>query len=88
MGQATNDQLTYQPLLNRTLEPVASAAIRLHDLRHSYASAALEAGEHIKVVSDRLGHSSISVTADIYSHVRAEVDQASTDRVAAVILGS
>jgi site-specific recombinase XerD len=49
--------------------------IQLHDLRHSYASAALEAGIKLKVVSERLGHSSISITGDIYSHVRAEVDQ-------------
>jgi integrase len=42
----------------------------------------------IKVVSERLGHSSISITGDIYSHVRAEVDQAAADKVAGVILGA
>jgi integrase len=42
---------------------------RLHDLRHSYATAMLGAGVNLKVVSEALGHSQISVTADIYSHV-------------------
>jgi len=42
--------------------------IRLHDLRHSHASIALQAGIHPKVVSERLGHSSVSITLDTYSH--------------------
>ena len=71
----------------RAAEKAELPVIRLHDLRHSYASAALEAGVSIKVVSERLGHSSISITGDIYSHVRAEVDQAAADQVAAVIFG-
>jgi integrase len=79
-------------VISRTFARAAEKAdlpvIRLHDLRHSYASAALEAGVSIKVVSERLGHSSISITGDIYSHVRAEVDQAAADKVAGVILGA
>jgi integrase len=43
--------------------------IRLHDLRHSHASIMLEKGIHPKVVQERLGHSSIQVTLDIYSDV-------------------
>ncbi|MBX6772229.1 MAG: site-specific integrase [Chloroflexi bacterium] len=43
--------------------------IRFHDLRHASATALLAAGTHLKVVSERLGHASISVTGDIYSHV-------------------
>jgi integrase len=79
-------------LISRTFARLAANAelpvIRLHDLRHSYASAALEAGVALKVVSDRLGHSSISITGDIYSHVRAEVDQAAADQIADLILGA
>jgi integrase len=59
--------------------------IVIHGLRHSYASAALEAGVAMKVVSDRLGHSSMAVTADLYTHVRREVDQEAADQVAALI---
>jgi integrase len=61
-------------VITRTFARRAAAAklpaIRLHDLRHSYATAALEAGVALKVVSERLGHASIAITGDIYSHVR------------------
>ena len=43
--------------------------IRLHDLRHTHATLALKAGVHPKVVSERLGHSTVGVTLDLYSHV-------------------
>lgn len=42
---------------------------RLHDLRHSHASMLLKLNVHPKIVSERLGHSSVSVTLDLYSHV-------------------
>ena len=41
----------------------------LHGLRHAHATLALSAGVHLKVVSERLGHSNIAITADTYSHV-------------------
>ncbi|WP_407929326.1 tyrosine-type recombinase/integrase [Alicyclobacillus fructus] len=40
-----------------------------HGLRHTHATWLLESGVDLKVVSERLGHSSITVTADIYAHV-------------------
>jgi integrase len=43
--------------------------IRFHDLRHSHATQLLASGVHPKVVQERLGHSTIAVTMDIYSHV-------------------
>jgi integrase len=46
-----------------------SQPIRLHDLRHAYATRLLEAGVHPKVVADLLGHASSSFTMDTYSHV-------------------
>ena len=63
-------------------------AIRLHDVRHSYATAGLEAGVPLKVMSERLGHSSISITGDLYTHVTEQSDQDAADRTAAFILGS
>lgn len=78
-------------ILTRTFQRLAKSAglpvIRLHDLRHSYATAALEAGVSMKVVQERLGHASIAVTSDLYSHVRPEVDQAA-DKVAGFIFGA
>jgi integrase len=41
--------------------------IRLHDLRHTHATLALQAGIHPKVVSERLGHATVSITLDTYS---------------------
>lgn len=48
--------------------------IRFHDLRHEHATRLLEAGVHPKIVSQRLGHSSIVVTMDTYSHVSRRWD--------------
>ena len=42
--------------------------IRFHDLRHSHATLLFRQGEHPKVVQERLGHSTVSMTLDIYSH--------------------
>jgi integrase len=63
-------------------------AIRLHDLRHSYATAALSAGIPAKVVSERLGHANISITLDTYSHVLPSVQEDAAAAVAALILGT
>jgi integrase len=60
-------------------------AIRLHDLRHTNASLALEAGVEMKVVSDRLGHSQISVTADLYTHVSRGLGNAAAEQIAGVL---
>jgi integrase len=61
--------------------------IALHDIRHSYATAALKAGVPVKVVSERLGHANISITLDTYSHVIPGMDQEAASTVAQLILG-
>jgi integrase len=43
--------------------------LRLHDFRHSHATHLLAAGVHPKVASERLGHSKVGITLDLYSHV-------------------
>jgi integrase len=48
----------------------------------------LQSGVHPKVVQERLGHSSIAVTMDIYSHVLPAMESDAADRVASLILGS
>jgi integrase len=62
--------------------------IRLHDVRHSYATAALAAGVPAKVVSERLGHSAIAITMDTYSHVLPGLDEQAAGTVARLILGA
>jgi integrase len=56
----------FKPLLSKADLP---HEVRLYDLRHTHATLLLKAGVHIKIVSERLGHSSIALTADTYSHV-------------------
>jgi len=56
--------------------------IRLHDLRHTWATLALQAGIHPKVVSERLGHATTGITLDIYSHVQPELDASAASTVA------
>ncbi|HEX2809456.1 MAG TPA: tyrosine-type recombinase/integrase, partial [Kineosporiaceae bacterium] len=59
--------------------------IRLHDLRHTAASLALQAGVPMKVVSESLGHSSLSITADTYTSVLPEVAKAAAEAVASIV---
>ena len=61
--------------------------IRLHDLRHTYATLALKAGVHPKVVSERLGHATVGVTLDLYSHVVPSIAREAADVVASRIYG-
>ncbi len=53
----------------KALQNLNLPAVRFHDLRHSHATLLLQEGISIKVVSERLGHSSTHFTQDIYSHV-------------------
>jgi len=59
----------YSRRFARLVHRLGLPAIRLHDLRHAYATRLLEAGVHPKVVADLLGHASTSFTMDTYSHV-------------------
>jgi integrase len=59
----------------RLLNERGMARTRFHDLRHAHASHLLAANVHPKVVSERLGHSSIGITLDVYSHVAAGMQE-------------
>ena len=59
-------------------------SIRFHGLRHTSASLALAAGIPMKVVSDRLGHSTTTITADLYSHVLPVVARDAADAIGAL----
>lgn len=61
--------------------------IRLHDVRHTYATIALKTGIPAKVVSEHLGHSTIAITLDLYSHVTPGIDRDATDRISAAMFG-
>jgi integrase len=61
--------------------------IRLHDLRHTHASLMLSAGIHPKVVSERLGHSSVKLTLDTYSHVTPVLQEDAAAQFKSLVLG-
>lgn len=63
-------------------------AIRFHDLRHTWATLALQAGVPAKVVSDRLGHAGIAITLDTYTQRVGELDRTAAETVAAMIGGT
>ncbi|MGA8017173.1 MAG: site-specific integrase [Candidatus Dormiibacterota bacterium] len=69
----------------RLLREAGLPRIRLHDLRHTMATLMLAAGEHPKVVSERLGHSTVSITLDTYSHVLPGLQAAAAERLAATL---
>ena len=71
----------FRPLLRRAGLP----RIRFHDLRHSAASLLLGQGVHPKVVQEMLGHSTIALTLDIYSHVLPTMQQEAATQMDAVL---
>lgn len=62
--------------------------VRLHDLRHGWASMALQGGVHPKIVHERLGHAGIAITLDTYSHVGEGLQREAADQVAALVFGA
>lgn len=59
--------------------------IRFHDLRHTHATQLLAAGVHPKIASERLGHSTIGITLDLYSHVMPGMQADAAEQVDAAI---
>lgn len=89
----TDDDLVFahfdgKPLLPNTVthawiklvRHVGLKPIRLHDARHSHASLMLRQGTHPKIVQERLGHASIQITLDTYSHVAPGLQEAAATR--------
>jgi integrase len=61
--------------------------ISVHELRHSWATLAMQAGIHVKVVQERLGHSTVAITLGTYSHVSPTMQKDAAQVVAAGFLG-
>lgn len=62
--------------------------IRFHDLRHTHATLALQAGVHPKIVSERLGHGDVGLTLNVYSHAIPALQEEAAARVAALVFGA
>jgi integrase len=77
--------LRWSNFRRRVWLPAVAAAglepLRLHDLRHTHAAWLIAQGEHAKVISERLGHSSITVTFDVYGHLMPGMDEEVAERL-------
>lgn len=75
----SNTTLTHQ--VKRLAESIGKKGFRFHDLRHSYAVAAIRAGDDMKTISSNLGHASISITMDVYASFTVDMAKASASRM-------
>ena len=78
----------FSQTFDRTIIRLGLPKIRLHDLRHTYATLALAAGVSVKVVSTRLGHATAAFTQDVYMQAIEEVERSAACSVAAVVFGT
>ncbi|TWP51730.1 tyrosine-type recombinase/integrase [Lentzea tibetensis] len=78
------DTVTEQ--FNRLVDLAKVPLIRLHDVRHSYATIALRSGVHPKIVSSRLGHATVAFTLDTYSADIPDLDQQAAEDIGGLFL--
>jgi integrase len=96
----TADSLVFTTIEGQPLRPTSFSArferlvaavgvprIRFHDLRHTHATLLLLAGTHPKVVQERLGHASITMTLEIYSHVIPAMQEEAAAKFASLVAG-
>jgi integrase len=69
----------------RIVTSIGRPDARFHDLRHSYAVAAIRAGDDIKTVQGNLGHATAAFTLDVYGHVTDQMKRDSAARMEAFI---
>ena len=89
-ANSTGHPLDQINISRRHFKPILKAAglsndFRVYDLRHSCATLLLAAGENPKVVSERLGHASVALTLDIYSHVLPSMQKQAAERLEAIL---
>ncbi|MBI4884024.1 MAG: site-specific integrase [Actinobacteria bacterium] len=73
---------SFSNTFDRLVATAGVPRVRLHDLRHTYATLALHAGMHPVVLAERLGHSSVATTMDLYAHVIPAISRDGADIVA------
>jgi integrase len=77
----------FSQLFDRTVARLKLRRVRLHDLRHTYATLALRAGVDAKTVSARLGHATVAFTLDVYTKAVPQLDREAADKIAGLIFG-
>jgi integrase len=83
-GEKPINPVTFSARFQRNLKASGVRRIRFHDLRHTHATHALQAGIHPKVVSERLGHATVGITLDTYSHALPSMQADAAETVAAL----
>ena len=80
-GNYIHDKHWRNTIFYKALEKAKLRRVRIHDLRHTYASLLIQAGESLAYIRNQLGHHSIKVTVDIYVHLAPEGNKAAVDRL-------
>lgn len=80
-GEPINDNVFRRGVFYKLLNKAKLPKIRLHDIRHTYASLLLQVGAPIHYVKDQLGHSSITMTVDLYGHCQPGVNRAAINQL-------
>jgi integrase len=84
--------LNHNNVVNRHFNPALKKAklghVRFHDMRHTYASLLIEQGENIKYIQSQLGHSSPTVTLNVYAHLMKPVNQKAALKLESSIFGT
>lgn len=84
-GEPLDYRATVRRYFKRLLKTAKLPDIRPYDLRHTSATLLLSAGENVKVISERLGHTSSALTLDVYSHVLPTMQKEAADRIGTLL---
>ncbi|OHB44803.1 MAG: hypothetical protein A2Y13_11225 [Planctomycetes bacterium GWC2_45_44] len=80
-GEPLNQNILRRGVLYSLLTKTQLPKIRVHDIRHTYASLLLQAGAPLHYVKDQMGHSSITTTVDLYGHCQPNVNREAVNRL-------
>ena len=80
LGEYLNPNTVYNHF-KEIVKRIGAPELRFHDMRHSYAVAALQAGDDVKTVQGNLGHATAAFTLDVYGHVTDQMKEESANRM-------
>jgi integrase len=83
-GTALDGDNVRHRVFYRLLDAADLRKIRIHDIRHTFASLLIQNGEPLTYVKEQMGHSSIQVTVDVYGHLVPSANRAAVDKLDAV----
>ena len=87
-GDSPRDPTAVRKKLSAVLKRAGCPAARFHDLRHTFATSALEHGMDVKTLSTVIGHVSSTTTLNVYAHITDEMRQKAADKIDRAITGT